>query len=503
MRTLALSVACLIFGTFVAPAGLHAQGEWQTVPGGPDTRCGLGDPFQFYARIAHRDSLLVFLGGGGACWNPGSCDPRGNAPIRARNSVYPAYNGILDIWTSVNPFKNYSMVEVPYCTGDLHLGSRAIEYGRGAEDSSSSFVYHHVGARNARAVLDWIAEQFPSPAQIVVVGQSAGAIPTPYLAALLARRYPSAHVVGIGNGGGALRAAGFSSSVLRHWGADSVLIAEGLIEGTAGKPMTFEDLYIGAARVVPNLRLARVDCVADGTQAMLLRALGLGDSPVSTMLTASMSEIEAAVPEFRYFVAPGDQHTLFSSGAFYTAASEGVRLLQWTADLAHGREVTTVGRALLNQSEAGAEAMRFSLLTPEPQPEDAGWVRVSPSDTGAGGFSLDRVLGVWETVSIGDDPVPGPDLEFVRFTFLRRGQCSYWIKAPRGERRSNFPYTINEETQTITIDMSGQVWEGSVEGDTIRLTAPRTSRQPAQTWILHRRRAVGAPRGPGSGLGSG
>lgn len=124
MRTMALFVACLIFGTFVAPAGLHAQGEWQTVPGGPDTRCGLGDPFQFYARIAHRDSLLVFLGGGGACWDPGSCDPQGNAPIRARNSVYPSYNGILDIWTSVNPFKNYSMVEVPYCTGDLHTSER-------------------------------------------------------------------------------------------------------------------------------------------------------------------------------------------------------------------------------------------------------------------------------------------------------------------------------------------------------------------------------------------
>lgn len=128
--------------------------------------------------------------------------------------------------------------------------------------------------------------------------------------------------------------------------------------------------------------------------------------------------------------------------------------------------------------------------------EDAGWVRVSPSDTGAGGFSLDRVLGVWETVSIGDDPVPGPNLDFVRFTFLRRGQCSYWIKAPRGERRSNYPYTINEESQTITIDMSGSMYVGSVEGDTIALTAPRTGRQPAQTWILHRRRAVGAPRGP-------
>ncbi len=60
-------VLAAVLGGLIAPASMLAQDEWQGVQGGPDTQCAFGDPLHFYARIAQRDSLLVFFGGGGAC----------------------------------------------------------------------------------------------------------------------------------------------------------------------------------------------------------------------------------------------------------------------------------------------------------------------------------------------------------------------------------------------------------------------------------------------------
>jgi len=348
-----LAKACLLVLFASAP---QETAGWQTVRGGPDAQCGLGDPYYFFARIASPDSLLVFFGGGGACWDAASCDVEGSPRFRPTvDTTSPRLyqRGILAFTNSRNPFKNYSMLVVSYCTGDLHLGSRTVAYQRRQGDSTTAFRIHHVGAHNVRAALNWISERVPSPTRIVVTGQSAGAIPTTYFAAILARQHPSAHVLQIGDAFGAFRAPRATSVLLRHWGADSMLVADGLIEASEAAPITFEDLYIGAVKVAPSLQIAQVNSVADSTQLLFLNLFGVRNVSVAEMLAANMSEIHAAVPGFRFFVVDGSKHVFLSSPDVYEATSEGVRLLDWIADLAGGRNVESVGRTLLSQSRTG------------------------------------------------------------------------------------------------------------------------------------------------------
>jgi len=59
------------------------------------------------------------------------------------------------------------MVVVPYCTGDLHLGTTLHDYGGGVE-------VHHNGYANASTALAATAALFPEATEVVVAGSSAG-----------------------------------------------------------------------------------------------------------------------------------------------------------------------------------------------------------------------------------------------------------------------------------------------------------------------------------------
>ena len=347
-------VAAFILLAMVACSSTETA-DWQRVQGGPETNCALGDPFYFYGKITSQQKLFVFLGGGGACWDAATCDVERSPRFRSTPDTIRRYNsGLLDDTHDLNPFKEYSFLIIPYCTGDLDLGSRVVEYERAdAEGLAPSFTIHHVGSRNVRAALNWITERVPSPEIIVVGGQSAGAPSSPYVATVLARQYPSSRVVQIGDAAGALIAPQWTWRTLRHWGADSLLLADGLIQERDAEQMTLEDLYIGAIGVAPNLQISQVNSVDDSTQLSYLNLVGLGNVPVSQVLATSMSRIESAVPEFRFFVVEGYKHVFLSSPDIYETTSEGVRLLDWIADLVAGKEVASVGRSLLAPDTIG------------------------------------------------------------------------------------------------------------------------------------------------------
>src|SRR5512132_4366275 len=74
-------------------------------------------------------NVLVFLDGGGACWDYTTCwvarlattGPFGAAEFDARiRASVPG--SIFDRAAPGNPYKDFSFVFVPYCTGDVHSG---------------------------------------------------------------------------------------------------------------------------------------------------------------------------------------------------------------------------------------------------------------------------------------------------------------------------------------------------------------------------------------------
>lgn len=163
----------------ILAAASPATAAWERIAPGGDTGCGPGSPYSFFVARGDPKRLLVFLQGGGACWSPMLCNvTKGEAtydPIVDASDVESATQGILALANPANPFRGATAVFLPYCTGDVHLGSRAHTYrGLAEDDSVTEFEVQHFGYRNAMAALRWVFEQFPKIDGAFVAGHSAG-----------------------------------------------------------------------------------------------------------------------------------------------------------------------------------------------------------------------------------------------------------------------------------------------------------------------------------------
>ncbi len=303
------------------PAQAAAQ-TWEAIH--PDgARCARGNPWHFWVHRGSSEKLLFYLQGGGACWLKANCD------LAAQPTFDPAVDerddpsrggGILELDRPANPFRGWTVVFVPYCTADVHLGGRSVGYDGVGMD--------HRGAANVAAALAWVRAHSSGPREIVVAGGSAGAIPVPVYATRLAAAYPTARVTGIGDGAGGYRSPAIPG-ILRLWGVPAAISDRPEFAAIDSTRLTFESLYIAAARARPKLRLAQINQDRDGVQLQFLALLGIVDTPLAPLLAANLDEIQAAVPSFRRYLIPTAEHTILTQPGFYTTVVNGVALADW------------------------------------------------------------------------------------------------------------------------------------------------------------------------------
>ena len=154
-------------------------------PDGPV--CIAGSPYSVFTRKGDPKKLLIFLQGGGACWqNFSFCNilAVSQGPDQPGQEPPPdaPFPGVFDPTGPGNPFADYSVVYMPYCDGSTFGGDNDVN------DSSFPFgpTRHHRGLRNVSAGMDVAGEMFPKAKQITVMGHSAGGVGvaafTPFLA---------------------------------------------------------------------------------------------------------------------------------------------------------------------------------------------------------------------------------------------------------------------------------------------------------------------------------
>lgn len=145
--------------TVVTPVTTPARTwTWFDVPG---TQCMDGKTAGFAASInPDSPNLMIYLEGGGACFND-ACDfSTINVPY------FPPPDGIFNRDNDGNPVRDWSMVYVPYCTGDIHGGDADTELG-GA-------VRHFHGYSNITRFLELWTATFPGRRRVLLTGISAG-----------------------------------------------------------------------------------------------------------------------------------------------------------------------------------------------------------------------------------------------------------------------------------------------------------------------------------------
>ena len=317
-----------------APTTTAAAEAWKRVVAGGDCQCSDGSQFSYFVREASPKKVVFYLQDGGACYSAETCAADNDLFTRSVEGP-TGEGGIFDFADDRNPFANHSFVYVPYCTGDVHLGSVTTEYAPG-------LTVRHKGSVNATAALDDLAAAFPGATDVVVIGESAGSIAAPLYAGLAADRLPDARIAVLADGSGAYPDAAALNDVLAAWGFGNASPNWPESAGLPAEQWSFPGLYIQSGRHDARIVFARHDYAFDEEQESRLSLIGIRARDLLARIDANEAQIEDAGVNLLSYIAPGDDHTVLSDGLFYTEAVNGVKLVDWVTRVVEGEPVDDV-----------------------------------------------------------------------------------------------------------------------------------------------------------------
>eukprot|EP00928_Gymnodinium_smaydae_P030445 TRINITY_DN22647_c0_g1_i1.p1 TRINITY_DN22647_c0_g1~~TRINITY_DN22647_c0_g1_i1.p1 ORF type:complete len:753 (-),score=127.59 TRINITY_DN22647_c0_g1_i1:294-2507(-) len=146
------------------------------------TACMDGSDYWFRVVRGDSDKLFFHFQGGGACWDSMTYKYK----FCTRNCKEYMWDGLYDTTNKDNPVKDFTMIEVMYCSGDMHAGDTVNSYDGANREQR--------GYWNAKAAIDWTKDQFDDGGlkklkHFWVSGLSAGSLALQFWANTILRHY--------------------------------------------------------------------------------------------------------------------------------------------------------------------------------------------------------------------------------------------------------------------------------------------------------------------------
>ena len=290
----------------------------------PDSACDDGSPTGIGVNLNGSKDLLVFLNGGGACWDYTTCvlfstsahGPFGSAQF---NQGIAAVGGSVLDRAAPNPFAGFNLVFVPYCTGDIHGGDNVITYTSG----SNQKVIYHKGRANIAAYLARLAATVPAGGKVVVSGSSAGGFGVNMVYDLFHQYFSGSKLYLLDDSGplfvGDAIPAFLRSSWYSSWGLERTLTPL-----CPSCPQDFSALIPILAAKYPGERLALLSYTQDN---VIRSYLGLSATDFQTNLYGLAGTRLDPLAQSRYYLVTGTGHTFLGKPAATTA--QGIPLWNW------------------------------------------------------------------------------------------------------------------------------------------------------------------------------
>jgi hypothetical protein len=321
--------------------------------------------FSFWEKRGTSKNLVVFFEGGGACYDSITCSapitslpPNGFfVPAVPPPPTIPAnFDGIFNLSNPANPVKDWSFVYIPYCTGDLHLGSATAHYSSvgGILPAGTPFDIQHRGFDNFMVVLDWITKNFSAsgsaPGNILVTGSSGGGYGASANFPWIQEAFPNAHMYVIADSSQGVTTDNWDAGVspfglpgrpswdpqLAPWvyGDDPSLVAG-------------EDLLRLSAEAYPRAKVAQFTRTFDGVQILFYQVQKQFYPPGgscstdfidwNTQMLTTLKSYATDLGNFRYYLAGGTDHQILEYPSFYTEMSPGITYSSWVSAMLQNR----------------------------------------------------------------------------------------------------------------------------------------------------------------------
>lgn len=291
--------------------------------------CGDGSTTGIGVNLTDKSkNLVIFLMGGGACWDALTCytlKTASNMDGYDEAKFQSDVNGVLqtslfDRSDPQNPTKDYSFVFVPYCTGDVHAGDKIGNYN-GTET-------HHKGLANLKAYLSRILPTFPDVSRVVLSGSSAGGFGTGFNWWRVQQVFSNARVDMINDSGQPLYSPYLSLNRQNEWrnawnlnGALPPDCTECMNELAALIPYYGSKPQKGKAAL---LSYTKDDVISAFFEFIPTTYFEEGLKKVTA------DELEK-INDFKYFYVAGESHVLLSDPSI---ASKGIVLKDWLRQMA-------------------------------------------------------------------------------------------------------------------------------------------------------------------------
>lgn len=321
----------------------------KTIPG---TTCGLDpvDPNLSAAAPLNinepngADKLFISVMGGGACFSAETCGLIG--PVALATNTRNRSN----FWVEnakQNPFtmsshgvmdSTYRQYEIPYCTGDAHLGNKITNY----ISTTGIQKFRHQGFTNFSRYLDFIKSRNPNPKKIIVIGESAGGIGLNGNLEQIRDRWPNQPLVVVQDSGLPLSKSFLGSNLVRaleNWGTEKTIPNLGYVQNP--DPMDGIRYNIAKYGADKNLRFGLIQPYTDIVEFFFAVVLGLPTPFVDSFhaITDQAYRYYKATTNFKVNafnkLGEGEMHVCYAACP-YIFPERGLLLDAWVKDMVNG-----------------------------------------------------------------------------------------------------------------------------------------------------------------------
>ena len=156
----------------------HKIGVWYSVApeGAVDS---IGKPWHALVRFGTENKVVINFYGGGVSINEDTAKEGEAFYYHTIGDNEFAQEMGISANSDKNPLQNWTFINVPYCTGDWHIGTNDFPY---TDNDGNAQILHHHGYTNFKLMMDMLAEYVGMPDAVLVTGWSGGGFGASFLA---------------------------------------------------------------------------------------------------------------------------------------------------------------------------------------------------------------------------------------------------------------------------------------------------------------------------------